>query len=64
MVHRFQLTYDEITDILDLKNVPTTTIGYTLPPGMYKITDIKFMLKSLLLKEVKVNTTNDDITLR
>ena len=50
MVCRFQLTYDEIIDILGLKYIPTTTIGYALPPGMYEIVDINFMLKSLLPK--------------
>ena len=64
MVYRFQLTYDEIIDILDLKYIPTTTIGYTLPPGMYEIVDINFMLKSLLPKEVKVNIAVDDVRLR
>ena len=59
MVYRFQLTYDEIIDILDLKKIPTTTIGYSLPPGMYGIIDNKFMLKFLLPKEVKVKITVD-----
>ena len=40
MVYRIQLTDDEITDILDLKYISTTTIGYTLPPGTYEIIDI------------------------
>ena len=48
MVYTSQLTYDELVDILDLKHIPTTTVGYTLPPGMYENIDIKFMLKSLL----------------
>ena len=64
MTYRFQLTYGEIIDILDLKYIPTTTIGYTLPPGMYEIIDINFMLKSLLPKDVKVNITNYDIKLK
>ena len=40
-------------DILDLKNIPTTTLGYTLPPGLYGVTDIKRMFKSLLPDEEK-----------
>ena len=60
----FQLTYDEILAKLDRKYVPTTIIGYTLPPGMYKIIDINFMLKSLLPREVKVKITVDDIRLK
>ena len=64
MVYRFQLTYDETIDILNLEHILTTTIGYTLPPGMYEIIDINFMLKSSLSKEVKVNITIDDIRLK
>ena len=45
MVYRFQLTYDEIIDILDLKYIPKSTIVYTLPSGMYEVIDINFMLK-------------------
>ena len=49
---------------MDLKHIPTTTIGYKLPPGMYEIIDINFLLKSLLPKEVKVDITVDDIRLK
>ena len=55
MVYRFQLTYDEIIEILDLKYTPTTTIGYTLPPGICEIIDSNLMLKSILPKKVKAN---------
>ena len=64
MVYRFQLTYGEIIDTLDLKHVPTCTTGSTLPPGVYKNIDIVFMFKSLLPKEVKVDITIDDIRLK
>ena len=64
MVYRLQVTNDEIIDILDLKYVPTSTIRCTLPPGLYEIIDINFMLKSLLPKEVKVNITIDDVRLK
>ena len=40
MVFRFELTYDETIGKLDLKYIPTTTIGHFLPPGMYEIIDI------------------------
>ena len=63
MVYRFQLTYDEIIDILDVKCIPTTTIKYTFPPGVYEIIDINFMLKSSLPKDVKVNITIDGVSL-
>ena len=59
-----QITYDEIIDILDVKFIGGSTIGYTLPPGVYKISDINLMLKSLLPGEVKVNITVDDIRLK
>ena len=39
MVHRLQLTYVEIIDILDVKYTAGSTICYTLPPGVYKIKD-------------------------
>ena len=61
VVYRFQLTYDENIDILDLKKFPTLTIGYIVPPGLYETSDIVLMLKSLLPKEVKVDITIDDI---
>ena len=40
MVCRLQLTYDEIVDILDVKYIPGSPIGYTLPPGLYELTDV------------------------
>ena len=46
VVYRYQLTYIETIDVSDLKLISTATTGYTLPPGMYKINDNKFMLKS------------------
>ena len=61
MVYKFQLTYDEFIEKLDINYFPTTTIGHTLPPGTSEIIDINFMLKSLLPKEVKVTITIDDI---
>ena len=64
MVYRFQLTHDEIIDKLDLKFIPSTTIRYTLPPGTYAIIDFNLMLKSLLLYEVKVKITSDDVRLK
>ena len=64
MVYRVQLTYTENTDILGLKYNPTKRIGYSIPPGMYKIIDINFMLKYLLPKEVKADITIDDDRLK
>ena len=59
MVFRLQLTYDEIIDILDVKYISGSTIGYTLPPGVYEISDINLMLKSLLHGKAKLKTTID-----
>ena len=59
MVYRFQLTYDEIIDFLDLKYIPTKRTGYSLTPGIYEITDNNLMLKRLLPNNVKISTTID-----
>ena len=59
-----ELTYDEIVNILDKKYFAGSTVGYTLPPGIYEISDLNLMLKSLIPNEVKVNITIHDIRLR
>ena len=64
MVYRMELTYDEIVDILDVKHIAGSPICYTLPPGLYKISDFTLMVKSLFPDEVKVNFTIDDIRLK
>ena len=64
MVYRLQLIYDELVDVLDIKYVAGSTKGYILPPGVYELVDINFMLKSLLPKEIKVNMTIDDVRLK
>ena len=64
LVHRLQLTYDEVVDILDVKNIAGSTIGYKLPPGVYEIIDLILILKSLLPNDVKVKFTIDDIRLK
>ena len=64
MVYRMELTYDEVLDIPDIKCIAGSAIGYTLPPGVYEISDLNLILKSLLLDEVRVNITIDDIRLR
>ena len=61
---RFQLTYDEIIDILDSKYIPTKRISYSLNPGIYEITDINRTLEHILPENVKVSLTIDDITLK
>ena len=64
MVYRFQLTYDEIMDILDLKYLPTKRTGYSLNPGVYEKVDLNNTLKDILPDNVKVNVTKDDIRLK
>ena len=48
MVYRMELIFDEIVDILDVKYIAASTIGYTKPPRTYEISDINLMIKSLL----------------
>ena len=58
------LTYNEIVDILDLKNIPTEKIGYSLNPGIYEVDVLNNTLKHILPDNVKVTITNDDIRLK
>ena len=58
-----QLTYDEIIDTLDLKDIPTKSVGYSLKTGIYEITDLNKTLKYILLDIVKVSITIDDLRL-
>ena len=60
MVYRFQLTYDEIIDILDLKYIPTKRIGYSLKPNINQISEINKTLKYVLPDNVKISITIDD----
>ena len=64
LVYRMRLSYDEIMDILDLKNIPTKRIGYSLNPGIYEVVDLNNTLKYILPDNVKVNITIDDIRLK
>ena len=59
-----QLTYDEIIDILDLKNIPTKRTGYFLNPGFYEVVDLNNTLKNILPDNLKVSVTIDDIRLK
>ena len=64
MLYRLQLNYDEIIDTLDVKYIAGSTCGYTLPPGVYEISNINWMLRCLLLDKVKINFKIDDIRLK
>ena len=48
------LTYDEIIGVLDVKYFRPERTGYTLPPGIYEISDINRTLDYLLPDFVKV----------
>ena len=47
MVYRMKLTYDDIVDLLDVKDIAGSTNGYTLLPGIYEITDKTFWCYNL-----------------
>ena len=64
LVYRFKLTYDEIMDILDLKDIPTKRTGYSLNPGIYEVIDLNNTLKNILPNNINVNFTIDDIRLK
>ena len=53
MVYRFQLTYDEIIDILDLKYIPTKRMGYSIEPNIYDTVDLNKTLKNILPNNIK-----------
>ena len=46
MVYRFQLTYDEIINIKEFKYIPTKSIGYSLKPDIYQISNLSNTLKT------------------
>ena len=64
LVYRMRLSYDEIMDTLDLKNIPTRRTGYSLNPGIYEVIDLNNTLKYILTNTVKVNIRIDDIRLK
>ena len=59
-----RLSYDEIMDILDLKHISTKRTGYSLNPGFYEVVDLNNTLKYILLDNVKVSVTIDDVRLK
>ena len=59
-----QLTYDEIIEVLDLKNIPTKRTGYSLNPGSSEVIDLNNTSKFILPANVKVKVTIDDIRLK
>ena len=63
MVYRMQLTCDEIKDILDLKYILSKRTGSSLYPGIYEISDLNKTLEYILLNNVNICITIDDIKL-
>ena len=59
-----QLTYAEIIDIIDLKYIPSKRSGYSLNPVVYELIEINSTLNYILLDNVKVNFTIEDISLK
>ena len=53
-----QLTYDEITDVLNLKYIPTNRMGNSLKPKIYNVVDLNTTLKNL--PDVKIGVTVDE----
>ena len=64
MVYRFQLTYDEIINLLDLKIIPRKKTGYSLNPNICQINDINSTLKYILPNNVKISVTIDEKILK
>ena len=64
MVYRFQLTYDEIIYVSDLNYISTESTGYSLNPGIYEVSDIDKTVEFVLLDNVIVNATIDDIRIK
>ena len=63
-VYRFQLTYDEIIDILDLKYIPTKRTGYFLNPNIYKVIDLNETSNHILPDNVKISVAIDEKRLK
>ena len=59
-----ELTYEEMADVLNVKYIAVSTVGYTTPQGEYKNRDNNLKKKSSLPNEVKVKTTIDEIRKR
>ena len=60
LVYRYQLTYDEIVDILDVKYISSKRTGYTLEPNIYNVFDLNNTLKNILPNDVKIRVTIDE----
>ena len=64
MVYKLDLAYNETVDIMDVKNFAASSTAYTLPAGLFEISDLNMILQSLLPDDMKVDNTTDNITPR
>ena len=64
LVYRFQLTYDEIIELLGLKYIPTKRTGYSLNPVFYEVIDINKTLEHILPHNVRVSVTLDGVRIK
>ena len=64
MVFRINLAHREFAEILDTNYIAALCTGYTLPTGVYEISDIKSMIESLIPDDIIVDITIDDVRLR
>ena len=60
MVFRLELAYSESREIFDTKKITTSCTRYTLPPGIFEISDFKLRINSFLPDDVKVDITIDN----
>ena len=61
LVYRLQITYDEVINILGIKNILTKRTGFSLNPGIYEVSDSNNTFLYFLPDNVKVSVTIDDI---
>ena len=64
MVNSLELAKNEFMDILQLKYIPQSTTGYTLPFGIHEVRDIDFLVKTLLPSDVEVKISIDGIRIK
>ena len=64
VVFKFQLTYNEVTDMLKIKYIPTKRTSCSLNRGNYEVVDLNITLINILPDNVKVSATIDDARLK
>ena len=64
MVYRFQITYDDIMEKVDLKHISSGGTGCSQYPGKNEITDINETPEDILTNISKVTSTTADFRLK